>query len=181
MRFPALLVVAGFVLAACDSTPTTPDAAQLAAAKVGAELQPVRAATARFSSFEQARQAGYDAIFLDACFQDPIEGAMGYHYINGPLIDGTIDALKPEAVMYEPQANGTLKLVGLEYVVDAGQWDASQGEPTLFGQTYAYNGQFNIYTLHVWLWQANPKGMFIPWNPTVSCANAPTTLKEHAH
>ncbi len=28
------------------------------------------------------------------------------------------------------------------------------------------------YDLHVWLWQANPAGIFAPFNPNVRCPNA---------
>ncbi|HET9134395.1 MAG TPA: hypothetical protein VFN90_08830 [Gemmatimonadales bacterium] len=181
MRFPALLVVAGFVLTACDAAPTTPNTLPLQASRTSGQLTAARAATQRFADFDKAFKTGYQTIFLNACFSDPTAGAMGYHYVNGALLDGTVDATAPEAVMYEPQADGSLTMVGLEYVVDAGQWDASKGAPTLFGETYAFNPAFNIYTLHVWLHRANPTGMFQPWNPAVSCANAPTTLKEHAH
>ena len=26
-----------------------------------------------------------------------------------------------------------------------------------------------FYELHVWAWRDNPHGMFVDWNPTVSC------------
>jgi hypothetical protein len=37
---------------------------------------------------------------------------MGYHFGNADLIDGTPDLDNPEAFMYEPQADGSMKLVG---------------------------------------------------------------------
>ncbi len=104
---------------------------------------------------------------------------MGYHYVNVALLDGTTDPLQPEAVMYEPQASGTLKLVGLEYVVPGAAW-ANSEPPRLFGRDFSFGG--GLWTLHVWLWQANPNGMFTPWNPTVSCANAAAAISaEHTH
>jgi hypothetical protein len=145
------------------------------AAKVGPDLQAVRAATARFHSFEQATKRGYTLLFGGSCFADPTAGAMGFHYVNTALLDGTADPLAPEALMYEPQANGTLKLVGLEYVVPG---SAEDTPPSLFGETFAFSG--GLWTLHVWLWEANPNGMFVPWNPAVSCANAGNAM-EHAH
>lgn len=178
MRVPVLLAVAS--LAACATAPTAPDATALLAAKVGPELQAVRAATSRFSSFVQAEKAGYTYLFNNACFSDPTAGAMGYHYVNTTLLDATVDPLAPEAVMYEPQANGTLKLVGLEYVVPKAAWTGSE-LPSLFGQQYSYNATFDLYTLHVWLFQENPAGMFVGWNPTVSCANAPASLIVERH
>lgn len=178
MRFPILL--AALSLAACSQAPTASDPAALAAAKVDSELQPVRAAMARFSSFEQAKKADYTYLFNGACFADPTAGAMGYHYVNTALLDATVDAMAPEAVMYEPQANGSLKLVGLEYVVPKPAW-TGDAPPRLFGQDYSYNATFDLYTLHVWLYQANPAGMFTGWNPTVTCANAPASLTQEQH
>lgn len=67
--------------------------------------------------------------------------------------DGLIDAAQPEALMYEPTRDGRLKLVGVEYIVLAQAWDAA-------------------YALHVWAWKANPHGMFVDWNPKVSCEDA---------
>lgn len=178
MRVRFLLSTA-LLLAACDGGTTPTDAFELQAARLGPDLQPVRAATARFSSFEQARKSGYTFLFGDACFADATQGAMGYHYVNTALLDATVNPLQPEAVMYEPQANGTLKLVGLEYVVPGTAWSNAE-PPRLFGQDFSFGG--GLWTLHVWLWQANPNGMFTPWNPTVSCANSAAALSvEHAH
>ncbi|MEX1258808.1 MAG: hypothetical protein WEG36_14435 [Gemmatimonadota bacterium] len=178
MRLPILLS-ALLTLAACAADPIAPEPLHLQAAKVGPDLQAVRAATARFSSFEQAEKGAYTFLFGGSCFSDPTEGAMGYHYVNTSLLDAVVDPLQPEAVMYEPQANGSLKLVGLEYVVPGTAWTNSE-PPRLFGQDYSFGN--GLYTLHVWLWQTNPNGMFTPWNPTVSCANAAAALSaEHDH
>jgi hypothetical protein len=173
MRFPILLALAA--LAGCADAPTGPDLAQLSP-----ELRQTLAATARFSTFAQAEQAGYTFLFEGSCFSDPTEGAMGFHYVNPQLLDATIDALAPEAVLYEPQANGTFKLVGLEYVVPKPAWPGD-APPRLFGQDYSYNATFDLYTLHVWLYQANPAGMFVGWNTAVSCANAPASLIMEQH
>jgi hypothetical protein len=44
---------------------------------------------------------------------------MGVDYVNGRLVtDGEIDASLPEALIYEP-SNGRLRLVGVEFIVDA--------------------------------------------------------------
>jgi hypothetical protein len=101
-------------------------------------------------------------------------GAMGVHYLKGALLDGTIDAQTPEVLVYEPTANGRMKLVALEYVATAPQ--------SLFGQTFsktdlapyvggAENTNF-AWTLHAWIWKPNPSGLFMPWNPSVDCTNA---------
>jgi hypothetical protein len=43
------------------------------------------------------------------------------------------------------------------------------------GQHFHYVGSPNryrlppFYELHVWAWRDNPHGMFVDWNPEVSC------------
>jgi hypothetical protein len=57
-------------------------------------------------------------------------GGMGYHYGKVAYIDGNARLTEPEILMYEPQSNGSLQLVGLEYVVPL---SASATPPSLFG------------------------------------------------
>jgi hypothetical protein len=100
-------------------------------------------------------------------------GAMGMHYIKGP-VDETVDAQHPEVLVYEPQANGRMKLVALEYVSSVPQ--------SLFGQEFSktdlapYLGGPEAtnyaWTLHAWIWAPNPSGLLMPWNPRVTCTNA---------
>ena len=78
--------------------------------------------------------------------------------------------------MYEPEANGRLRLVALEYVVLQSDWDAKHASPpTLFGQAFNFTPSGNryglppFYSLHAWIWKHNPSGMFSMWNPEVSC------------
>ena len=96
-------------------------------------------------------------------------GAMGIHYVNGGLSqDDAVDLAKPEAVMYEPMADGTLKLVAVEYIT-------SKGPASLEGQLFSFNSAPNryglgpFYELHVWAWKHNPTGTFADMNPNVSC------------
>ena len=40
---------------------------------------------------------------------------MGMHFVNFPfVVDGVLDAAHPEIVIYEPQPNGRLKLIGAD-------------------------------------------------------------------
>jgi hypothetical protein len=134
----------------------------------------VSRAIQQFSNPSAALAAGY-APFL-GCVSGPQEGAMGLHYVNGALVgDGELDAMSPEALMYEPR-NGRLLLVGVEFIVLAEQWDAAHdAPPTLLGQVFHYNGSPNrygipaFYELHVWSARHNPNGAFSDWNPRVSC------------
>ena len=101
---------------------------------------------------------------------------MGIHFANGGLVgDGALDAQHPEALLYEPK-DGTLQLVGVEYVIIADAWNAyHQTPPVLMGQLFNYVGAPNrygipaFYELHVWAWKSNPDGMFADWNERVSC------------
>src|SRR5947207_11521781 len=74
-------------------------------------VQLVRDATRQFINVNAARAANYQP-FL-GCITGPDHGAMGVHYVNGDLVgDGQIDASHPEALIYEPSADG-LRLVGV--------------------------------------------------------------------
>jgi hypothetical protein len=74
----------------------------------------VRAAVARYDGVEQAAGDGY--VQASACESSPA-GAIGHHYVNFALMaDPSIDPLRPEVLLYLPDSNGNLKLVGVEYL-----------------------------------------------------------------
>src|SRR4029450_6614266 len=105
---------------------------------------------------------------------------MGIHYVRGDLVgDGTIDALRPEAVIYEPQGDGYMQLVGSETGLMKAAWDPShRGAPSLFGEQFKTIDAGNryglpaFYELHAWVWQHNELGQFQDWNPKVKCPQA---------
>ena len=147
-----------------------------------ARLTDARAATARFHDVGQATAAGYGQPPAPAPLHECISsfdgtGAMGFHFINGNLLDTEVDATKPEALVYAPDGHGDLHLVALEYVVFQAPWIKEHGSamPTLFGEMFMATGEPNrfdipaFFSLHVWLWHDNPAGLFAPFNPTVSC------------
>jgi hypothetical protein len=158
---------------------TSLGAAMLAAAVASSpsvELQAAKAATARYHSFKQAKRDGY-TIAGEPCVASP-DGTMGIHAVNRSLeTDPAIDPLRPEILLYVPKRNGKLMLVGLEYLkVDADQDLATNDDrPSLFGQPFDGPmeghgpGMPVHYDLHVWVWKANPSGLFAPFNPSVSC------------
>jgi hypothetical protein len=137
-------------------------------------VREVRQATRDFFDPEAATAAGYSS--AGSCVSGPQEGAMGIHFPNGTLVgDGELDARHPELLIYE-QRGGRLRFVGVEFLVLAADWDAKQiGPPVLMGQHFQYVSSPNryglpaFYELHVWAWRDNPHGMFVDWNPTVSC------------
>jgi len=144
----------------------------------GALLRAVRESTARFKDASVAEAEGYSLLF--GCVTGPDSGAMGLHYVNMDLVgSGVVDATKPQIVIYEPQSDGHLRLIGADFLVLADQWDKAhpgQGAPQLMGQLYHYFESPNrfglppFYTLHVWAWKPNPNGAFVNWHPNVSCA-----------
>ncbi len=134
----------------------------------------VRTATQQFVNVNAATAAGYGP-FL-GCVTSQDQGAMGIHYVNPGFVgDGEINVNKPEALIYEPTADG-LKLVGVEFIVDAATWNLNHtAPPVLDGQVFnlvtAPNrfGLAAFYELHVWAWRDNPNGAFVDWNTRVSC------------
>ena len=133
------------------------------------ELAQVRAATAQFHQLEAAEAAGHVLLpGLDHCFNNPGVGAMGYHYINPVLLDTTVEAARPEALVYAPDANGRVRLAAVEYIVPAALWEAEE-LPSLFGHSFHLNEALGVHVLHAWIWQHNPAGIFEDWNPEVSC------------
>jgi hypothetical protein len=144
----------------------------------------VRDATASFNDPAAAFAAGYD-LLTDAadlaCIEQPGAGAMGVHYVKGSLVQsGTIDAARPQALVYQREADGRLHLGAVEYVAFQAGWDAAHAAPpALFGEKFMLTPAENrfglpaYYSLHAWIWRDNPSGMFSMWNPSVSCAPQP--------
>lgn len=179
-----LTLVAAIVATACRDTapaPVASEAAQLhahsgsgpVALSSGAErdVARLRALTAKFHQFDAAVAAGW-SVRITECFENAELGGMGFHYGNTAYIDGAVDVLQPELLLYEPQKNGTMRLVAVEYIVPFTAWTASE-PPRLFGQSFHRNEAFGIWALHVWHERHNPRGLFADWNPKVDCDNAP--------
>ena len=147
----------------------------------------VRASTAQYRDPAAATDAGW--LSAQSCVSGPQEGAMGVHFVKGPLVfDGELDATTPEAIIYEPLRNGRMRLVGVEFIVPADLWHANHAAPpVLHGQHFHLVGAPNryglpaFYELHVWAWQHNPSGTFADWNPTVACDEYPSIEYESAH
>jgi hypothetical protein len=146
--------------------------------RASALIKIVRESTERFKDVAEAEREGYALQF--GCVSGPDQGAMGLHFINMDLVGkGIIDATKPQIILYEPTADGRLKLTGADFLVDAKQWDDDKthkpGPPELYGQLFHYFESPNrfgfnaFYTLHVWAWKDNANGAFVNWHPKVSC------------
>jgi hypothetical protein len=208
MRRIPLSLLAVFIAAGCSSSRTSEpmdhsnhDVSALRVSttetspEVLAGLAEIRRATAEFHNFDKATAAGYTAwspnpFVTGATCPSSAEGNMGYHYVNLPLrgsaanpaaADANIELLQPEMLLFEKQANGKVRLVGVEYIVFQAAWEAAHGtgaappeilgHPLLASSHTFPGGTGNIphYELHVWVWSPNPLGMFYPWNPDISC------------
>ncbi len=179
-------------------------AAHLAAPATAQEptLEQVRAQTERFQDVNVALAEGYIRDPGNIC--DTAEmmgrpaalGAMGIHYFRpdmlgitappNPRVDGTgthTDFNRPAILIYEPQADGSVRLVAVENLVFARAWHAAgnSAPPSFQGVPWdsmsddpatrideAHNFEPH-YDRHVWLYRDNPNGMFAQFNPNVSC------------
>ena len=144
----------------------------------------VRKATAQFKDINAALAAGFAQ--ATPCVSGPDFGAMGVHFVLGSRIAaGTLNATEPEALIYEPQSNGSFRLVGVEFIILASVWQTqippmSTATPALEGHLMNFVDAPNryglpaFYEMHVWAWERNPVGSFADWNTQVSCDQQPT-------
>jgi hypothetical protein len=121
------------------------------------ELQQAKIATARYNDFQQAINDGYVDINV-------IVPEMGYHYLKMDNLDGTFDYAKPEILVYNKEENGRMKLLALEYAtpVSATPPAGFTGDQDVWS---VYQGV--LWTLHAWVWEYNPAGVFNPTNPLI--------------
>lgn len=158
-------------------------AAQYTPEPTQTQLAQLRRMMARFENVEAARAAGYEQ-FGD-CMSNA-QGAQGIHFRHPALIDDpALDPMRPELLMYEPREDGSLRLVGVEYLVFQKAWhDAgNKAAPAMLGQEFVPNTTLlpqPFYALHLWAWQHNPKGLFANWNPLVECPKVGASA-DHAH
>lgn len=169
------LIAGALVLNSCADVPSAPSHAMLhgtvtastvASSSSAGLVKRVHAATARYHSTTQATKAGYAA--ASPCVAAPGLGGMGFHWVNDALVDPGFDPLRPEALLYAPGPNGSLKLVAVEYIVI----DVGQPAPTFDGHPFDVGGTpvpVDHWSLHVWVHRDNPNGIFTPFNPSVTC------------
>jgi hypothetical protein len=128
----------------------------------------MRKATKRYRDLSAAIKDGF--VLLHECEVRPGEGAVGTVYVHfGRVLDGVIDPALPDALIYEPQRNGRLTLVGVEFAVLIPPGDDPQ-PPTFLGVPFQREDEFGVFALHAWVWRRNPDGLFAEAHPKVSCA-----------
>ncbi|PMR67713.1 hypothetical protein [Halomonas heilongjiangensis] len=167
-------------------------------------VEAIRVAVERFADVNVALAEGYIPDPSGECVMAgahglPAElGGMGIHYLHPgllgitatePRVDGTgthTDFLQPAILLYEPQPDGTLALVGVENLVFQKAWEeAGHTEPPRFaGRSWDYmandpdttldeaHGFEPHYDQHIWFLD-NSNGRLEPFNPAVICAHHP--------
>jgi hypothetical protein len=168
------------------------------------DLTEVRTAAERFQDVRVALAEGYVRDPMNLCDTAPMMGrpaalgAMGIHFFRPDLLgisgppnprvngNGThVDFRRPAILLYEPQQDGSLRLVAVENLVFRASWhgaghaerpsfhgvpyDAMADDPaTLIDEAHMFEPH---YDRHVWVYRDNPNGVFAPFNPNVSCAH----------
>ena len=187
------IVVMGFAAAGVPAASGQAD-------DVAETIEAIRAAAERYTDVNVALAEGYIPDPSGECVKagehglPPELGHMGIHYLRPdllgitatePRVNGTgthTDFMDPAILLYEPQADGSMVLVGIENLVFARAWqEAGHSEPPSFlGRTWDYmaddpaipgdqaHGFEPHYDQHVWF-RDNPRGNLEPFNPAVSC------------
>ena len=181
----AAAVLTAIFLAACTTEPSTASDARAPIsaksiteasspaseqAQIERDLATLRETVAPFHKYENA-YAVHWTDKITACMSDPALGGMGFHYVNGGYVDAIVRPDQPELLVYEPQANGKLRFVAVEFMIPYAYRPRDAEAPVLFGRTFTRNDRFQLWGLHVWVGKQNPSGLFASWNPTVNCDN----------
>ena len=169
-----LVALAAPRLATAQNTPLTPEL-QAARKLLEKYNDPILAVHDGF--YSSVACISYPNGVVDGAMKYP-KGAMGVHFINMGNVGPKLDPSKPQVLIYEPVGD-KLKLVAAEWFMPTEV--AGANAPTIFGQKLGgpmeghqpvMPPELHHYDLHVWLWKANPEGVFSPTNPAVKC---PTT------
>ncbi|MFF8607695.1 hypothetical protein ACF06X_17325 [Streptomyces sp. NPDC015346] len=161
-------LIATLTLAAATSLAlvTAPASAAKGGDRSHPDLRRAIDATAEYRSEQAAVNDGY--LRTDECVEDQALGGMGYHYVN-PAHIGSTDPARPAALLYEDDHDGKRRLVAVEYIV----LNKGQGRPRMFDRAFdgpaVLPGLGSHYSLHAWIFKKNPKGVFTPYNPRVTC------------
>jgi hypothetical protein len=144
------------------------------AKETSAQLAELRNQLRPLATPEAARAAGFTP--AGPCVQEA-PGGMGVHYVNFGRMGQPLDPASPQVLLFVPDGKGGLTLGGAEWMKPDADQDLSTDDdrPTMFGRAFDGPmpghgpGEPAHYDLHVWLFAANPDGVFAPFNPRVSC------------
>jgi hypothetical protein len=152
------------------------------------QLAAAKSATAKYRDIAVARADGY---FQVTQF---IPG-LGLHMVNLGIPNTTFDPARPQILLYQPQSNGDMRLVGVAYQFQhtnetppagfAGGSDVwhyhndlcfqKGGSVTIAkddASCKAVGGiafqQQTSWLLHAWIWSPHPSGVFTEYNPVIT-------------
>jgi hypothetical protein len=158
MRATRLSTVVALLFGAALFSACSDDAAPTHPANV-TQLEAARAATEKYQDLSRALADGYVEAKI-------VMQQMGHHYLNASLLDDKFEPDKPEILVYAPE-NGRMKLVAVEYAVPL---DKSASAPEGFAgsaDTWSASTKYGLWTLHAWLYQDNPAGVFNATNQRI--------------
>lgn len=132
------------------------------------ELAEVRSATAAYADTQNAMDAGYVPGKESVC-------GMGFHWPNPDRLDMKLNKAEPEFLAYGEDDDGDLVLGAVEYAVPV-SGEFAESPPDLFDNAdpewhilpLPENAPFpfdRLWTLHAWVHNHNPEGVFHPTNP----------------
>lgn len=153
------------------------------------EIAEVHQATKQYHDVNEALTAGYVPV-------SPHIPGMGAHYVNFGLVDEVFDPTQPEILLYSLTEGNKPKLVAVEYAAlgeappegftgSSDEWEIHEAachyadgyeepqpapflcSPTSPGGAPLALWHPDMWALHVWVWRANPDGIFTPMNPNV--------------
>lgn len=190
----AAIAAFGLTTLAAPNTATAHD--------VAAEIEKVRLATEKYNDVNVAMAAGYvpappgDCVTAAKEGLPPQWGGMGIHYIHPKMLkikgaepkvtgDSThTDFMDPAILLYEPRADGTMKLVGVENLVFLHAWQkaGNQAAPKFAGRSYdtmadnagTEHDEAHHFEPHMdqhvyFAKSANPQDQLNPFHPSVTC------------
>lgn len=125
------------------------------------QLASVQRATARFLDEQTAIDEGY--VDISVFYPN-----MGHHYLKAELLDDRFELEQPELLVYAVDpCSGSRRLVAVEYAVPLA---LAKDAPAGFAgsdDTWTINQRFQLWTLHAWLFEYNPGGVFAAYNVRV--------------
>ncbi|MEO8064922.1 MAG: hypothetical protein ABI821_19490 [Pseudomonadota bacterium] len=125
------------------------------------QLDQVRDATSKYLDVDRAVAAGYVDIGL-------FVPKMGWHYMKEKLVDERFDPTRPELLVYaDDPCGGKRKLVAVEYAVPLSLSNRAPAGFIGHADEWDANQDFQLWTLHAWLYEFNTDGVFAPFNPRV--------------
>lgn len=168
--FASFLVIAGTVtlspmlmssaFAHGDHSPNPPKAARVGPAAL-VQLESVRDATSRYLDMGAAVADGYADI-------GAFVPGMGWHYVNSDRVDHRFNPERPEILVYaDDPCGGKRRLVAVEYAIPL---PLSRKAPDGFNgraDVWEADQALGLWTLHAWVWEYNPDGVFAAYNPRV--------------